>query len=932
MNLRLFLTFILLTFVIATNAQESADYEDAYAAYEKGEIDNSYIFLKRSLKENPNHLPSRILMGEVLALSGYFVDAVAEFEDAIGAGADLNLIIESYVMALIVLKDYGKVLDIYAGQLTDSKQGYLYSAKATASIMREDLIGALDYHERALKVAPNNIIVLNTAAKFYMTRKEWKVARKLLERSITADSGIAETHKLIADYYIANGQQKLQIKSLHRGLAIVENHPIILRELVSAYTTLGDFESAKGVLEKTLETTPGDPLASLLLSWVMSQLGDAQTSKETLELLVSNLSLMDNSDLAKQDYTLFVSAMANYAANNLETARQQFEQYLTRNPDNYNAAVLLAEIYQGEQAYLAAANVLGEFEDEVSNDVTLIVNLCRLYINAKQNHKCNMLLEKNKAQYQNTAAFVQAKASLLAARGKLDLALDNLEYLGTSQTSVIAQKAVLAIQDNQFERANSEIEKLLFIRPNDPDFLNLQASLLKKRNDLPGAQEVYEKILTINPQHFAANFNLTHIYYSTNRLSIAKNKARDLLEKQPENIDLILLYSKILVERSEYDVAFETLSDAEALFRDNVNIEEAFISLFVATKEFDKALYRINKLLKNNTVNTDLIRQRASLNFELGNDEEGQKDLRVLFGLMSNDAQALFQLSEVQGQYDDLDGAMKSLQRADQLTPFNVFINRNIAKLAITKNDMVIADEKIKWLVEQAPNDPDVLLLQGDYLVAKGRKELAARFYHTTIRVNRFLAPAQIGAYQLAIEGFGVEGFLNVFTNLAIEPEENVFATHLLGDFYYSTGNYEAAKIAYISIAGQYSYMPIPMVLNNLANIYISEDKIDAAYNFAQQAYEMIQKDSAILDTIGWVTVLRGQVEQGLSLLREAYAMDAQSPDIRYHLAYALHKLGRNAESSRELKVLLQDFPSYKYRDDALALQRMIVSNQQNAL
>jgi len=904
--------------------QDFVDYEKAYTTFENGEMEESYIFLKRSLQDNPEHLPSKMLMAEILALSGYYVDALSEFEESLAGGADANLIIESYIRVLMILGDYGRVLDIPETQLTPAKKGFLLSAKANTYMLREDFPAALSYFEKALEVAPKSTVVLNTAADYYLSIENYDQAKSLLDRSLEIDNKISATYDTIARYYRSIGESEKQIESLKAGLAIADYHPNILRELVSAYSSKGDFEAAKRVLAKTLETTPSDPMASLLLSWVESKLGETEASEMILTDLVNSLSLMDSSNLAQQDYMLFVSAMANYAAGNLTVARGQLEQYTTKNPKHFPAAKLLADVYQQETSYLAAANTLERFDEEVNADLSLVVTLCKIYMNAKQNHKCNSLLEENRPQYGAEIQFIQAESSLLAARGRINLALENLVKTNSNNLSIRAQRAVLAIRSNKLEEATTIVDGLLAERPDSLDFLNLKASILKQQAKVFEAEEIYLSIIAVDPSHYAANFNLAHIYYITNSASDAKSIIQKLLENKPKNTDLLLLQARILINLKEFEGAFESINKAEALMRSSVDADEAYISLYMATNELEKARVKINKLLKNDITNTQYLQQRASIYHKLGDDKNAQKDLRVLYGLRSDDSQALFQLSNTQGEYKDLEGAMTSLKKADSMTPDNLFINRNIAKLAITMDDKALAKEKLTWLINTSPNNPDILLLQGDFKLSEGDKIDAARYYHKAIRVDPRLTPALIASYQLAKEGFETTSFVAVFSALAAEPAKHVFATHLLADYFYANKLLVEAKIAYVSISAKLDYAPLPMVLNNLANIYVSEEKIDAAYNFAQQAYEIVQKNPDILDTIGWIRVLRGDYDQGLSLLRQAYSMNAQDPNLRYHLAFTLQKLGRISESKKELSTLLNDFPDFTKKPEALALQRSI--------
>jgi putative PEP-CTERM system TPR-repeat lipoprotein len=921
------LFFALLFFTLHYNvvvAQENPDYEAAFGAYELGDINDSYIYLKRSLEKNPNHLPSKIMMAEVLALSGYYIDSLSEFEESIAQGADLNTVLESYIRVLMILDDYGRILDIPENQLSPTNKGFLRSAKAGTFANRGEYIRAEEYFDLAYQAAPSSINVLNSAARHYLAVSQLTKAKQRIDESLSISTQNSNTYELLARYYGLMGNTQEKITALQTGQSISESHPFILRELVAAYANEGRYEDAKTVLETTLKNTPNDPMARLLQSWLASQLGDSNFSKEVLNDLINQLSLIDTSDLAKKDYALFVSAMANFAANKLEIARGQLEQYSNRNPTNFDAAKLLADIYERERSFVAAANTLERFPTQIREDVYLIARLCRIYINANQNHKCNALLNRHRELHGQSSVFVQVESNLLASRGKLDLALNNLDSLNSSELSVKAQQAVLAIKSDRLGVATELVNQLLKGYPDNSDFLNLKASILKKQNKFDDAERIYVKILSKEESHYASNFNLTHIYYLSNRLKLAKTKAESLMGKRENDTDLRLLYANILTSLGEHEAAFESISKAQSLTRETTKIDQALVKLYVATNDLDKALLSINKLLRNDPTNIALIRQRSGLLFELGRDDEAHNDLRMLFGLLSNDSQSLFALSDIQGQYADTDGAMETLIRADAINPGNLFINRNLAKLALIKKDRQLAQEKITWLIGVAPNNPDVLLLQGDLALFNGYDELAATHYLKAIRVNNSLSPALIGAYQLAQRGVKEDKFLEVFNRLAMEPDINIFSTHLLADFYFAKNDFVNAKNAYISISGQMGYTPIPMVLNNLANVYVSEEKIDAAYNFAQQAYEIVPNEPSVLDTLGWISVLRGEYVQGLSLLRQAFSMNAQDPNLRYHVAYALHKLGRNSESNRELEALLNEFSEFNKRPEAIQLNNLV--------
>lgn len=97
-------------------------------------------------------------------------------------------------------------------------------------------------------------------------------------------------------------------------------------------------------------------------------------------------------------------------------------------------------------------------------------------------------------------------------------------------------------------------------------------------------------------------------------------------------------------------------------------------------------------------------------------------------------------------------------------------------------------------------------------------------------------------------------------------------------------------------------------VLNNLAWLY--QEKGDSrALEFARRAHEAAPEPSHTNDTLGWVLVQNGQADKGLPYLRTAFVRDSRNPDIRYHLAVALSRLGRDGEARRELEEVVRLMP-----------------------
>jgi len=93
---------------------------------------------------------------------------------------------------------------------------------------------------------------------------------------------------------------------------------------------------------------------------------------------------------------------------------------------------------------------------------------------------------------------------------------------------------------------------------------------------------------------------------------------------------------------------------------------------------------------------------------------------------------------------------------------------------------------------------------------------------------------------------------------------------------------------------------------NNLAWSYLQLGDTRAR-GHAEKAYDMAPNDGSIVDTLGWVQVAAGEFESGTSLLRDAHILQPGDLEIKYHLAYALSRIGAENEARGLLKDIMEN-------------------------
>ena len=107
--------------------------------------------------------------------------------------------------------------------------------------------------------------------------------------------------------------------------------------------------------------------------------------------------------------------------------------------------------------------------------------------------------------------------------------------------------------------------------------------------------------------------------------------------------------------------------------------------------------------------------------------------------------------------------------------------------------------------------------------------------------------------------------------------------------------------------------------MNNLAWAY-QQEKDSRALPLAEKAYAVEANSPAILDTLGWILVERGELARGVGLLQKAVSLAPDAADIRYHLAQALAKSGEKEKARSELQRVLGTGKAFSKEKEARAL------------
>jgi Flp pilus assembly protein TadD len=105
--------------------------------------------------------------------------------------------------------------------------------------------------------------------------------------------------------------------------------------------------------------------------------------------------------------------------------------------------------------------------------------------------------------------------------------------------------------------------------------------------------------------------------------------------------------------------------------------------------------------------------------------------------------------------------------------------------------------------------------------------------------------------------------------------------------------------------------------LKNLALLYQRQGDLAQARELVQQAFAVSPRDPYIDDILGWILLDQGEADKAITYLSAANLSAPRNPDIQYHLAVALYRVGRAADAQALLEILLDSGVSFTERTEA---------------
>ncbi len=448
-------------------------------------------------------------------------------------------------------------------------------------------------------------------------------------------------------------------------------------------------------------------------------------------------------------------------------------------------------------------------------------------------------------------------------------------------------RAMLA-QGNIVEGARL-VEELLKERPKDEEFRALRANLLMsngRSEDLNTAVAEFDELVKERPENAIYRYDLGRAYQLKGDLNAAKAQFQGAIQKRGDFLPSRAALALISLQQRQPESAIRYTSEILAYDPRNYQARLLHSVSLIATERYHEAHTELDRLLADYPRNKDIQLQFGFLAIA----QKKYKDAEQIFGKLyqpgDQDTRAAAGLAETYSAESQFDKTLQFLTDQLKRSPGSSELRQLLANVAARAARYDVAIAEYQTLLSQNPKSAQLYFREGELYIQK------EDFAHS------------ISALQRAEE---------------IMPNDaNVIV--LLAYSLAKTGQVDQAKASYRRAL---QLKPDdPMVLNELAFLLAEKDiDLDEALKYVQRALQILPREAAFADTLGWIYLKKGMKDSSLQTFSVLVRQYPQNPVYRYHLGMALLEKGDRAKAKTEFENALANRPSH---EDELKVKELL--------
>ena len=427
--------------------------------------------------------------------------------------------------AYVALKIYNKGIEYLEAALALNPEHFqIYNNLGTAYLLVGSREKAIDCYKKAIKIRPEDAISYYNIGSIYQIQNKHEQACDYFEKAYHLDN--QENYLISLALSELKSMQLEKAAKHYKALAIL--HPekdSFQYNLASCYELMRDFQSAINIMKLLLARNPKSITMAQKLANLYIETRNFRQAKDLYDSIILKAS--------PSSEVLYQYAILSTQLYDTGTADKIFKKVIKMNPENAVAHKDLGVIYLNQRLFDYAEDEFRIAMELAPNDFDIIFEYA------------NYLYSVSK--YQEADKYYDKALAI-----KDDVVAKSLQ-------------AINKIELNQLDNARELIESALTEQPEHEYIQFLAGRIYYSMEDYEKAKIYFIKSLEQNPDIETKNL-LALCYYQLGEYDKALNIFKALLEKNSENISLLLNEAKCYEKMNETNKALEVLDKLTDIF------------------------------------------------------------------------------------------------------------------------------------------------------------------------------------------------------------------------------------------------------------------------------------------------------------------------------------------------------------------------------
>lgn len=921
-----FICSIIFSTSLIASDQINERYEKALIAFQNEEYPRAIIHLKNIIQENRRHMPSRVLMAQIFIAQGNGIAAEVELNRARDGHVDSDRLITLFGHAYLLQGKYDEALDIAVlGQRNSHIESELLLIRGQAYIGKKQYKLADRSFVALLETKPKHQMALLGRAQIALQESKVEKALKYIDTSLNSVNPFINGWILKSKILHKLGDRSGALIAINEALEINEQHLSARLTKAMLHIELKEYQLALPHVDFILAEIPNEPRAGYLKAIINANIEQkngaaGRSDKDKLTEVITTLAAVPPEVMKNTPDYYFLAGLTNFQFGNLNDAHRYLTHYLDYAEYDIDTVRMLAAIEIEQGQYDSAQRILRKTNLAFPGNPNILTLLGLTYLHLEENDKAQFYFKKVVDSYPNSPLSVSNLARSKMQSGEYPAAIEALSSIKDNNINSIQIKLLLidAYQNtDDFDSAISTAKSLIEQQPENDFFQQKIATLYGLSGQLTLAKQAFNKAIELNPNNVIAMVHLARMENIAGNYDKALTFLHEQLASFEKNVLLMTEISDSYLFKGDVENAQLWIEKSYAQDPNDFYVVRKLSQLYVRQNQVEQAVDILDQYIGINPRNPEALLTIARLYQKLNKHNQAILALRDYVEKSRNKASALMVLAKAQLTAKDRVAAIKSYKQAiiadDNYLPAYI----GLVNITIDDKNKAFSLSLISSIETITKSESVGNVLKGDLYLSLSEYKLAIKHYKKSLK-EADQKQAILGLYRSYKQLNKISQAITPLKSWLEKHPDDMLVGIALADSYKGSKQLQKSADTYQTLIQQFGSLPI--LLNNSASIEFALNNDTRALELAQQAYDKVPGNVAIIDTLAWIKSRMGDYQQAIALFRIALTKDFDNAEVKYHTAVTLNALERQVEAKRYLMEAIDSDQDFAEKEEAIKL------------